>query len=275
MDNTTATDRSENSLAELSRPLTDSGGEQLEVLAPHSCGAYDLVAMAASAGGVQALQAILSALPADFPIPIAIVQHRSSIKPNLLSQVLGRQTRLSVKSAEEGELMRPGTVYIAPPDHHLTVGRDRSVRLIEGRKIRHVRSSANPLFASAAESLGGRVIAVVLTGGDRDATDGVQSVRAAGGVVLAQDEETSQLFAMPRSAIETGCVDSILPLPEIAPALIRLTNASSNQIGCRVHPTSGGNCSANTISCVVASTVSGLSEIESIPQATRNRANSG
>ncbi len=99
---------------------------------------------------------------------------------------------------------------------------DRSAELVDGGRIRHVLSSANPLFSSAAEALGGRVIAVVLTGGDRDATDGVQSVRMGGGVVLAQDEATSANFSMPRSAIETGCVDQVLPLAAIAPTLIAL-----------------------------------------------------
>lgn len=206
-------------------------GEPLKVLAPLSDGSYDLIVMASSAGGIQALQAVLSALPANFPIPIAIVQHRTAALPNRLAEVLGARSSLSVKIAREGEIMAPGTVYLAPPDRHLTVGRDRSVRLIDGRRIRHVHSSANPLFASAAESLGGRVIAVVLTGGDRDATDGVQSVRAAGGVVLAQDEATSEFFAMPQSAINTGCVDSILALPDIAPALVRLaTHAGSSDM---------------------------------------------
>ena len=84
-----------------------------------------------------------------------------------------------------------------------------------------MRSSANPLFASAAQTFGDGVIAVVLTGGDRDATDGVQTVKRRGGIVIAQDEPSSVAFSMPRSAIETGCVDSILPLHDIAPELLR------------------------------------------------------
>ena len=185
-------------------------------------GRYDLVTIAASAGGIEALSAILAALPADFPVPIAVVQHRTTRPPNLQAEVLGRRTRLAVKVAEESELMRSGTVYLAPPGLHLTVRSDKTVGLTNGTRIRHHLSSANPLFTTAAQALGGRVLAVVLTGGDRDATDGVQSVRACGGTVLAQDEATSALFAMPRSAIETGCVDAVLPLADIAPALVGL-----------------------------------------------------
>jgi chemotaxis response regulator CheB len=120
--------------------------------------------MAASAGGVKALQTVLSALPADFSVPIAVVQHRSDKLPNLLARILARRTALTVKMAEPSEAMRAGTVYLASPDLHLTVDRDGSLNMRDGRKIRHLRSSANPLFESAAETFGERVIAVVLTG---------------------------------------------------------------------------------------------------------------
>lgn len=183
---------------------------------------YDLVVMAASAGGLAALESILGALPADFPVPIAVVQHRTAARPNLLARVLSRYTPLMVKTAEQGEKLRPGTVYLAPPDFHLLIQRNGCCDLFDGIRIRHVLSSANPLFASAAEAFGKRVIAVVLTGGDSDATDGVRSVSAHGGLVIAQDQATSRIFAMPRSAIETGCVDKVLPLAEIGPALRRL-----------------------------------------------------
>ena len=182
---------------------------------------HAVVVMAASAGGIQALQKVLCGLPRDFSLPIAIVQHRTGNPPNLLARVLGRHTALTVKNAEDGERMSAGTVYLAPPREHLVIRPDESLALIDGRKIRHLRSSANPLFASAAQVYGDGVIAVVLTGGDRDATDGVQTVRQHGGIVLAQDEATSAIFGMPRSAIQTGAVHAILPLPEIAPELLR------------------------------------------------------
>jgi two-component system chemotaxis response regulator CheB len=183
---------------------------------------YALVVMAASAGGVQALQKLLSALPPDFPLPIAIVQHRTAAQPNLLARVLGRHTPLKVKTAEAGEIMAPGTVYLAPPHEHLVIRRNEALALVDGHKIRHVRSSANPLFTSAAQVYGDGVIAVVLTGGDRDATDGVQTVHQRGGTVIAQDQASSQIFGMPHSAIETGAVSAILPLAHIAPELERL-----------------------------------------------------
>ena len=189
---------------------------------------YNLIVMAASFGGVQALREILGKLPADFPAPIAIVQHRSTEPPNMLAKVLGRATLLAVKTAEEGETMRPGTVYLAPSDHHLQVQSGGVFHLMDGRRIHHLQSSANPLFDSAAGVFDGHLIAVVLTGSAHDATEGVQSVKARGGLVIAQDEATSEAFGMPGSAIATGCVDRILPLQEIGPALCRLVEAGAS-----------------------------------------------
>ena len=168
---------------------------------------FDLVVIAASAGGVQALQRVLSSLPADFPAPICLVQHRTSRQPDLLPRVLGRSSRLKVKRSQPGEQMHPGTIYLAPVDAHLVIRPDRTLALMDGARIRHVRSSANPLFVSAAHAAGKGTIGVVLTGNDSDATDGVQAIKRGGGLVIAQDRETSQSFGMPGSAIETGAVD--------------------------------------------------------------------
>jgi two-component system chemotaxis response regulator CheB len=183
---------------------------------------YDLVAIAASAGGVQALQQILSHLPAEFPVPIAVVQHRTTTAPDRLALVLSRRSRLPVGRALEGERLCPGRVYLAPPDTHLIVHPDGSFGYMGGRKIHHLRSSADPLMISAAAALGPRVLAVVLTGGDADAREGVKAVKAAGGTVMAQDEASSEFFGMPGSAIRTGVVDYIVPLVEIGPMLLRL-----------------------------------------------------
>lgn len=184
--------------------------------------AYDLVVLAASAGGLPALLRILAGLPAGFPAALVVVQHRSTRHPSLLARVLARRSPLEVREITPGETLRPGIVYLAPPNLHAVVESDLTLALRDGRKIKFLLSSANPLFESAAAALGGRVIAVVLTGGGSDATDGVQAVKAAGGTVIAQDEATSQHFSMPRSAIRTGTVDHVLPLDRIAPALVSL-----------------------------------------------------
>ena len=183
---------------------------------------FDLVLLAASTGGVQALGEVLSALPADFPAALALVLHRKGRKIDLLPAVLARRTGLPVKAAEENETIRPGVVYVAPADWHLTIGAQGRFAIRDGTRIHHVLSSANPLFESGAEVLGKRLIAVVLTGWGGDATDGVQAVKQHGGVVIAQDSATSAARGMPQSAIATGSVDYVLPLAEIGPALVEL-----------------------------------------------------
>ena len=182
---------------------------------------YGLVAIAASAGGIPALRALLSTLPRNFPVPVAVVLHRSRREVDLLPTVLGRSSTLPVRRVEPGQRVQPGTVYVAPADAHLVVGPNRRFELIDGRRIRHVFSSANPLFTSAAHVLG-PVIGVVLTGMGQDGTDGVQAVKQAGGIAIAQDEATSEWFSMPRSAIATGVVDYVLSLDRIGAKLVEL-----------------------------------------------------
>ena len=182
---------------------------------------YGLIAIAASAGGITALQELLSTLPPDLPVPVAIVLHRSRRAEDLLPRVLARSSVLPVRRAQSGELVRPGTVYVAPADAHLIIAPGGRFDLIDGERIRHVFSSANPLFITAAQLLG-PVIGVVLTGMGRDATDGVQAVKQAGGAVIAQDETTSEWFSMPSSAIATGAVDYVLPLGRIGAKLVEL-----------------------------------------------------
>lgn len=188
---------------------------------------YEIVVIAASAGGIPALSVLLGSLPATFPAPIAVVLHRSAYRPDLLARVLGRHTLLRVKEAEESERPLSGTVYLAPPDRHLWLRWDGVFTLLDGTRICFVLSSANPLFVSAADTLQGRVIAVALTGGGSDAADGVQAVKQQGGVVIAQDQATSLCFGMPRAAIESGAVDYVLPLSEIASALCRLVRGKA------------------------------------------------
>jgi two-component system chemotaxis response regulator CheB len=185
---------------------------------------YDLIVLAASAGGIPALQRILSTLSPSLGVPIVIVQHRTANIPSLLANILDRASTVHVKQAEQGETLRTGLVYVAPPDLHLVVQPDRTFRFTDGTRIKHLLSSANPLLESAARVLGSRVIAVVLTGTGSDATDGVQSVKEAGGIVIAQDPSQAAYPGMPAAAIATGAVDYIVPLEDIPPLLLRLTS---------------------------------------------------
>jgi two-component system chemotaxis response regulator CheB len=185
-----------------------------------------LIALAASAGGVRALQTIMRALPDTLDAAIVVLLHRPVRPKSELTSILRRCTSLPVVEAHAGDRIVPGVVYVARPDLHLLVTPDCHFEYRDGHRIKFVRSSANPLFESAAGAFDGRLVAVVLTGGGSDATDGVQSVRAAGGTVIAQDKATSEHWSMPESAIRSGAVDMVLPLEEIAPALAGLVGGS-------------------------------------------------
>ncbi|PMB13333.1 chemotaxis protein CheB [Fischerella thermalis BR2B] len=183
-----------------------------------------IVVMVASAGGLKALSEILSNLPPDFPAPIAVVQHLDPHYPSMLAKILSKRTPLVVKQAEAGEKLKPGTVYIAPPDQHLLVNTDVTLSVSQAEKVRHVRPAGDVLFQSAAVSFQEQAIAVVLTGMDSDGAAGVQAIKNMGGIAIAQDEATADFFAMPEAAIKTGAVDFVLPLEAIASTLIQLTN---------------------------------------------------
>jgi two-component system chemotaxis response regulator CheB len=186
---------------------------------------FPVIAMAASAGGLKALSVILGGLPANFPAAIAIVMHLSPAHKSILAEILNGRTQLVVKQAQTGDILRRGTVFVAPPNHHLMVAKGGRLKLSspDAEKVHYARPSAEPLFASVAEVYKRRAIAVVLTGGDGDGSFGVQIIKEWGGQVIAQDRPTSQDFSMPETSIKTGDVDYILPLDRIAPMLIELT----------------------------------------------------
>ena len=180
------------------------------------------MALGTSAGGLQALTTILDGLPANFSAPVVIVQHISPSLTSHLPELLARQTSLRVKAAQEGDRLTAGWVYVAPPAMHLVVLPGGILSLTETEKVHHCRPSVDVLFQSVAANVGARAIAVILTGADEDGAAGVQAVRAAGGVTIAEDESTSKQVDMPLDADRTGAVDYVLPLQGIAPALAEL-----------------------------------------------------
>ncbi|MBW4494745.1 MAG: chemotaxis protein CheB [Oscillatoria princeps RMCB-10] len=199
-----------------------SKNKQHKTPEPFSEAPFDILAIAASAGGLNALSAVLSPLKGDLPVAIVVVQHLAPNHRSQMAEILSRRTALQVKQAADGEYLKPGTVYLAPPDWHLQVNPDGSLTLSQSEKVHFVRPSAEVLFESVANSYKNRAIAVVLTGSNGDGTQGVRAIKNMGGVVIAQNKETSQVFGMPAAAIETGCVDFVLPLEEIPGALTDL-----------------------------------------------------
>jgi two-component system chemotaxis response regulator CheB len=188
---------------------------------------YQVVAVAASAGGVTALGTLLGLLaePDGLPVPVLVVQHLDPRHRTVIAEVLGRRTALPVKLAEEGDVAQPGQVYVAPPDRHLLVDSAGRLALSNSELVHFVRPSADLLFESAAGAYGAGAIACVLTGTGSDGALGVSAVRAREGTVIVQDPETAAFSGMPEAAVATGSADFVLPLSEIAPVVRGLVEA--------------------------------------------------
>ncbi|MBO1060965.1 MAG: chemotaxis protein CheB [Aphanizomenon sp.] len=189
---------------------------------------FDIVALAASAGGLTALIEVLSNLPINFRVPIVVVQHLDPRHPSLMAEILSRRTPLKVIQAKQGDQLIPGVVYIAPPNNHLLVNSDGTASLSQSEMVHFLRPSADLLFESVAASYKERTIAVVLTGTGSDGAMGVEAIKKMGGTVIVQDDKSAEFAGMPSSAIKTGDVDFVLPLAEISSALVTLVMSHGN-----------------------------------------------
>jgi two-component system chemotaxis response regulator CheB len=187
---------------------------------------FDVVAIASSAGGLAALSTLLAQLPASFPATVLVVQHLDPRHRSLMAEILGKRTGLEVRQALDGDTVARGVVFIAPPDNHLLANADGTLSLTQSELVHFVRPSADLLFESVAAAYRDRAIAVVLTGSGSDGSMGVAAIKKMGGTVIAQGQATSQFFAMPSAAIETGAVDFVLPVNDIAQALCSLVVGS-------------------------------------------------
>jgi len=188
---------------------------------------FDVVAMVASAGGISALGEVLHGLPIDLDASVIVVLHLQPKHTSLLAEILARRTELSVKTAEEGDVLEAGTVYVAPPDMHLLVTAGGSLRLDDSPPVHFVRPSADVLLSSLADARPNRCLVVVLSGTGQDGAVGAAAVKQAGGTVVAQDEATSEHFGMPGAAILTGAVDEVLALDRIAAAVVEFAGSTS------------------------------------------------
>lgn len=184
---------------------------------------YSAVVVGVSAGGLKALSVVLSGLPKDFPLSIAIVQHRRA-EPGggYMIEHLRTQTHLQIKAAGEKEHLIPGMVYIAPPGYHLLIERDRTFALSVDPPVQFARPSIDVLFDSAAFAYEGELIGVILTGANRDGAAGLAMIRERGGTTIVQDPKSAQAAEMPQAALDATDVDYIRPLEEIAAVLLSL-----------------------------------------------------
>ena len=164
----------------------------------------------ASAGGLYVMIRILKLLPANFNIPVIVVQHRSRDERSLLEEVLQQNCKVKIKQADEKELIKPGTVYFAPPDYHLLIESDRSFSLSCDAPVNYSRPSIDVLFETAADVFKERLLAIILTGANKDGSDGIKKIAGMGGTTIAQSPETADYPEMPKAAIRTGYVQQVL-----------------------------------------------------------------
>lgn len=178
----------------------------------------DIVVIGTSAGGVEALQRLSAALPADFPAAIFITQHLSPSSRSVLPQLLDRAGPLPALSPRDGDAIEAGRIYVAAPDHHMLL-RPGKILMRRGPYENRTRPAVNALFRSAAIAYGGRVIGVVLTGLLDDGTDGLIAIKAAGGLSVIQDPSDAEWPSMPQNALKRDHVDHKVPLSGLADLL--------------------------------------------------------
>ena len=190
--------------------------------------AFELIAIGASWGGMNALGRVLEVLPGDFEIPIVVAQHRpvATATDAMLETVLARSSKLEVVPAADKEPLDPGRVYVAPADYHLLV-EPGHLALSADEPVEFSRPSIDVLFESAAASYGPRTVGVLLTGMNQDGAAGLARIVAAGGYTVAQDPATAERGEMPAAAIARGAARRVLPLERIGPFLAELRSGVS------------------------------------------------
>ena len=186
---------------------------------------YELIVIGCSMGGMHALEQIFGVLPADFPVPIVVAQHRYRTSGEALPSFLRRHSALSVVDAVDKQWVHPGHVYLAPADYHLLVERGE-LSLSVDDAVAYSRPSIDVLFESAADAYLGGTVGVVLTGANADGARGAKRIKQRGGFVVVQDPETAESAEMPKAAIAAARVDRILPLNRIGPFLVELCRNS-------------------------------------------------
>lgn len=183
---------------------------------------FQCVVIGVSTGGVQALKKLLAPLPADFPLPVLVVQHIGPDAGSGLARLLDEGCALRVKEADEQDEILPGTVYLAPPNYHLLVERDGCLALSADPYVSFARPSVDVLFESAAEVFGPQLIGIVLTGANSDGSQGLRSVKQNGGLAIVQDPKDAEARQMPQAAMAATSVDHVVALDGMVVLLQKL-----------------------------------------------------
>lgn len=193
----------------------------------------DIIVIGTSSGGIDALKELVAQLPRDLKAAVFVVLHVAPYSLGILPEILERAGPLPASNAKEWEQVEPGRIYVAPPDRHLLLEPSGHVRVTRGPRENRFRPAVDPLFRSAALAFGTRVVGVILTGWLDDGTAGLWAVKERGGTAVVQHPEDAFAPAMPLNAIKHVEVDHIVPLREIAPLLVRLTETQAEEEGAR------------------------------------------
>jgi two-component system chemotaxis response regulator CheB len=187
---------------------------------------YDVIVIGSSAGGLRALLKLLAYLPKSFPVPIVIVQHLLDGNDSLLAGFLNEIAAITVKEAEDKELIQRGFAYLSPPGYHLLIEEDYSLCLSMDPRVNFSRPSIDVLFESAAFVYEERCIGIVLTGASADGSQGLNRIKNSGGLVLVQNPDTAEFSTMPQAAIKATVVDHVLTLEDMGQFLIDLVGGA-------------------------------------------------
>ena len=183
---------------------------------------YEAIVIGTSAGGFMALSTLLENIPADYRLPIIVVQHRAKDSHELFEEVLQRKCNIKIKQSDEKEKIHSGNVYIAPPDYHLLVEADRTFSLSSESPVQFSRPSIDVLFESAALVYQKKLVGIILTGSNHDGAAGITTIRRMGGLTIAQDPAEAQYSLMTQASIDTNSVNHIWSLAEIRDFLEKL-----------------------------------------------------
>src|SRR5919199_1747538 len=194
---------------------------------------HDVIVVGASAGGLEALREVVATLPPALPAAVCVVWHMSAESPGLLPEILERAGPLPAAHPEDGDLLQPGRIAVAPPNRHLLLERGR-LRLTQGPKENRFRPAVDPLFRSAAAAYGPRVIGVVLSGALDDGTVGMQAIKARGGLAVVQDPLDAFVPSMPDNVLAHVAVDAVAPADVLGARLVQFVQQS-------VETTTGGD----------------------------------
>lgn len=185
---------------------------------------YDVIVIGASTGGPKAIEKLLKELPGDLGVAVLVVQHMPKGFTKSFAERLNKCCEIEVLEASDGIRIEKNKVYIAPGGYHMEVIKGGRIQLNEDASIWGVRPAVDKLFISISKVFKERIISVILTGMGKDGAKGIVTIKAAGGITISQDEKSSTIYGMPKVAYETGAVDYVLPLDEIALKIKNLLN---------------------------------------------------